>query len=90
MADPTEIDALKASLRGARHAVDAMTDVAARVDLADPHVDVPEADLDELQRLTLASAIAAQALRGLVESMLRRRGKIRDVAADAAAGGMEE
>ena len=42
----------------------------------DPHADVADADLDDLQRLTLANAIAAQALRGLVESMLKRRGKL--------------
>ena len=37
---------------------------------------MPDNDLDELQRLTLANAIAAQALRGLVETMLKRRGKL--------------
>jgi hypothetical protein len=90
MADLTEIEALKASLRGARRASDALTDVATRVDMADPRVDVADADLDELQRLTLANAIAAQALRGLVETMLRRRGKIQDVVTDSAGAGMEE
>jgi hypothetical protein len=76
MADVTEIEALKASLRGARAAADALAAVAERVDRTDPHTDVGETDLDELQRLTLANALAAQALRGLVETMLKRRGKI--------------
>ena len=89
MADLTEIEALKASLRGARRASDALTDVATRVDMADPRQDVADRDLDELQRLTLANAVAAQALRGLVETMLKRRGKLAAVAADGE-GGLEE
>jgi hypothetical protein len=89
MADLTEIEALKASLRGARRASDALTDVATRVDMADSHQDVADSDLDELQRLTLANAIAAQALRGLVETMLKRRGKLAAVVADGE-GGLEE
>jgi hypothetical protein len=90
MADLTEIEALKASLRGARRTADAMTDVATRVDMADPRSDVSEGDLDELRRLTLAHAIAAQALRGLVESMLKRRGKLEEAVAEGAGGGIEE
>lgn len=89
MADLTEIEALKASLRGARRAAAALDEVAARIDRQDAHAGVADADLDDLQRLTLANAVAAQALRGLVESMLRRRGK---VAATVEAGnaGIEE
>jgi hypothetical protein len=90
MADLTEIEALKASLRGVRRASDALTDVATRVDMADPRSDVADADLDELRRLTLANAIAAQALRGLVESMLKRRGKLEDAVAEGAGGGIED
>jgi hypothetical protein len=81
MADVTEIEALKASLRGAHGAAGALDAIAARVEAADSHSDVPDADLDDLQRLTLANAIAAQALRGLVETMLKRRGKLADEAA---------
>jgi hypothetical protein len=84
MPDLTEIEALKASLRGARSAAHALGDVAARVEATDPRADVADADLDALQRLTLANAVAAQALRGLVESMLKRRGKL--AAADVEAG----
>jgi len=86
MPDLTEIEALKASLRGARHAADALSEVAARTEAADPRADLPEGDLDQLQRLSLANAVAAQALRGLVESMLKRRGKLTEPVADGAGG----
>ena len=90
MADLTEIEALRASLRGARHSAAALSDVSGRVESADVHADVADADLEELQRLTLANAIAAQALRGLVESMLRRRGKVGAAAVDAGNSGIVE
>jgi hypothetical protein len=78
MADVTELEALKASLRGARATSDALSAIAAKVDATDSHTEVSGADLDDLQRLTLANAIGAQALRGLVETMLKRRGKLAD------------
>jgi hypothetical protein len=90
MADVTEIEALKASLRGARAAADALDGVAARAQSTDSHTDVADADLNDLQRLTLANAVAAQALRGLVESMLRRRGKLDDVPPSAPDAGTDE
>jgi hypothetical protein len=74
MPDVTEIEALKASVRGARGAADALAPVATKVEGTDPLGDIAGADLDDLQRLSLANAIAAQALRGLVETMLKRRG----------------
>ena len=90
MADLTEIEALKASMRGARAAADALSDVAARrIERWTRMPRLPDGDLDELQRLTLANAIAAQALRGLVESMLKRRGKIEEPVAEGA-GGIED
>ena len=90
MADVTEVEALKASLRGARNAAAALADVAKRVDGVDPHqADVAVDDLDALQNLTLANAIAAQALRGFVESMLKRRGKIAQASVEGS-GGIEE
>lgn len=90
MVDLTEIEALKASLRGARSAADALAEVAARVEATDPRDDVADADLDDLQRLTLANAIAAQALRGLVETMLKRRGKLAAVVAESGNAGVDE
>ena len=91
MADVTEIEALKASLRGARTSAAALTDVAKRVEAVDPHhADVGDADLDVLQNLSLANALAAQALRGFVESMLKRRGKLAQAAVEAGNAGIEE
>ncbi len=91
MADVTEIEALKASMRGALDAAAALADVAARVEATDPHGDVADADLDDLQRLTLANAVAAQALRGLVETMLQRRGKqAQGAAEESASAGVDE
>jgi hypothetical protein len=89
MVDLTEIEALKASLRGARGSAAALADVAARVESAAPSADVGDADLEDLQRLTLANAIAAEALRGLVESMLRRRGKV-SASLDTGNAGIDE
>lgn len=74
MADPTEIEALKASLRGALGAAEALAPAAGRVEQVDPQTDVAPDDLEELSRLALANALAAQALRGLVETMRARRG----------------
>jgi len=89
MPDLTEIEALKASLRGAHTSAAALGDVAARLEQMDAHADVADAELDDLQRLTLANAIAAQALRALVESMLKRRGKLA-VSMDSGSGGIDE
>lgn len=90
MADLTEIEALKASLRGARQAAVALNGVTSRVEATDARADVSDADLDDLQRLTLANAIAAQALRGLVESMLKRRGKLAAAVTESGNTGIEE
>ncbi len=91
MADVTEIEALKASMRGARSAAGALETVAARVEATDPHGDVSETDFDDLRRLTLANAVAAQALRGLVETMLKRRGKLaQETAEESGSAGVDE
>ena len=90
MVDLTEIEALKASVRGARSAAAALGDVAARVDRAGGDADVADADLDDLQRLSLANALAAQALRGLVEAMLKRRGKMAASVQSEDGGGIDE
>ena len=90
MVDLTEIEALKASMRGARSAADALAGIATKVEAIDPRQEVADADLDDLQRLTLANAIAAQALRGLVETMLKRRGKLAAAVADSGNAGVDE
>lgn len=74
MTDPNEIAALKASFRGALKTAAELGALAPRIEALDPHADVPATDLEELSRLTAAHAIASAALRGLVNTMLARRG----------------
>jgi hypothetical protein len=74
MTDTNEIEALKASLRGALSTADALVALRPKVEAFDSRGDVPADDLEELARVTLAHAVAAQALRGLVETMRTRRG----------------
>jgi hypothetical protein len=91
MADPNEIEALKASLRGVRRSAETLTAALAdRVEALDPREEIPDADLDDLQRLSSAHAVAAQALRGLVQTMLRRRGKVAAAATESGMAGVEE
>jgi hypothetical protein len=78
MSDPNEIEALKASMRGVRRTAEALAGIIERVEALDPQSDISETDLEALQRLSSAHAVAAQALRGLVETMLRRRGKLEE------------
>jgi hypothetical protein len=72
MPDPNEIRALKASFQGAIDSAQALEAIKARVMSLDSGADVSPEDLEELGRLTLAHAVASQALRGLVESMRMR------------------
>jgi hypothetical protein len=89
MTDSNEIEALKASLRGARRTADQLADLATRVEALDSRADIPEPELDALRRVTLAHAVAAQAVRGLVETMLKRRGKIVQETVAGSSGGDE-
>jgi hypothetical protein len=73
MPDPNEIRALKASFQGAIDSAQALEAIKARVMSLDSGADVSLEDLEELGRVTLAHAVASQALRGLVESMRARR-----------------
>ena len=74
MTDSSEIAALKASFRGALRSADALAALSPRVEALDPQADVPPPDLEELSRVTAAHAMASAALRGLVNTMLARRG----------------
>lgn len=74
MSDVNEIEALKASFRGALATAERLQDVKDRVAGLDPHADIAAEELEELARVTLAHAVAAQALRGFVVSMQTRRG----------------
>ena len=81
MPDPNEIAALKASMRGVMASLQDLRPVAERVEALDPHAEVSDEDLDDLRRQSGSHAVAAQALRGFVETMLKRRGKVPEVAA---------
>jgi hypothetical protein len=74
MSDPNEISALKASCRGALQTAQALADLSSRIEGLNPSSDIAAADLEELSRVTAAHAIASNALRGLVNTMLARRG----------------
>ena len=86
MPDPNEIAALKASMRGVMASLQDLRPLADRVEAFDPHADVSEADLEELKRASGAHAVAAQALRGFVETMMKRRGKVAEVGAIKSGG----
>jgi hypothetical protein len=74
MPDVNEMRALKASFLGALEAARALEAIKSTVLDIDSDGDIATSDLEELGRLTLAQAVAAQALRGLVEAIRTRRG----------------
>lgn len=74
MTDPNEISALKASYRGALSTAGALANLSARIEEVDPHTDIAPELLEELHRVAGAHALASAALRGLVNTMLQRRG----------------
>ena len=74
MTDVNEMEALKASFRGALAAGARLQELQDRVAGLDPHAEIDAEALAELGRVTLAHALAAQALRGFVVSMQTRRG----------------
>ena len=73
MVNVTEMEALKASLRGAISTSEGLLELRNRILALDPAGDISAGDLEALGVATLAHAVAAQALRGLVESMRARR-----------------
>jgi hypothetical protein len=74
MPDSNEIAALKASFRGAVATADALAALMPAIETLDPRADIGAAELEEIARVTLAHAVAAQALRGFVNTMRARRG----------------
>ena len=73
MTDPNGIEALKASFRGALDTADALAALKEKVVALDPSSGLSPQDLEELGRVTLAHAVASQALRGLVELLAASR-----------------
>ena len=86
MADVNEIRALKASIRGAVDTAEALDAVQAKVSALDDHAEIDAELIEDLGRITLAHAVASNALRGLIESMRARRGM---ATASTPAGGSE-
>jgi thiamine biosynthesis protein ThiC len=74
MADPNEIAALQASFRGAIGTAAALQELQEKVERIEPAAEIGANDLEDLARVTAAHAIAAAALRGLVVTMMARRG----------------
>ena len=73
MTDPNGIEALKASFRGALSTADALAVLEDKVMALDPASTLSAQDVDELGRVTLAHAVAAQALRAIVQSLISHR-----------------
>ncbi len=71
---PTRFQPSKLLYRGALQTAQALADLSSRIDALSPPSDIGQADLDDLGRITAAHAIASAALRGLVNTMLARRG----------------
>jgi hypothetical protein len=90
MPDPNELEALKASMRGVRRSAETLNGLGDRVEGLDPQSDISDADLGDLQRLSSAHALAAQALRGLVYTMLKRRGKVEEATTESGTAAPEE
>jgi hypothetical protein len=76
MTDPNGIEALKASFRGALSTADALAALSDKVLSLDPASTLFRENLDELRRVTLAHAVASQALRALLESLLADRSSL--------------
>ena len=73
MADPNEIEALKASLRGALSTAASLESLRAKVEGLERDAPLAPENLEELGRAALAHAVAAQALRGLIETIRNRQ-----------------
>ena len=73
MAQASEIEALKASFRGAVATAAGLAELQERVETLQPSEDVDEATLQDLARATSAHAVASAALRAFVERMIARR-----------------
>jgi hypothetical protein len=73
MSDPNEIRALKASFRGVVDTAGTLAALQGRIEALEERGDIGGDDLEELARIAAAHAVAAAALRGLVNTMQTRR-----------------
>ncbi len=76
MADPNEIEALRASVRGVLSTAASVGALKDKVEALDARAGITLEDLEELGRVSLAHAVAAQALRGLIETMRARQADV--------------
>jgi phage tail tape-measure protein len=91
MTNSGDVEALKAAMRGVRTTAEALSTLSPRVEALDARADAPDTDLEDLRRLSSAHALAAQALRALVETLGRKRGTtVEEAATGAATGGEAE
>lgn len=74
MADPHEIEALKASYRGALATARDLEAIGGEVGALESRAEIDRDVLESIARVSLAHAVSSQALRGFIESMLARRG----------------
>jgi hypothetical protein len=74
MMDRNEVQALQAAVRGALATSQGLAALRERIESLTAAA-LTDADLEELGRVTLAHAVAAQALRGLVERVVARVAK---------------
>jgi hypothetical protein len=72
MMDRNEVQALQAAVRGALATSEGLASLRERIEALTTGEALADAALTELARVTLAHAVAAQALRGLVERMVSR------------------
>lgn len=73
MSDVNEIRALKASFRGAHDTAQALAAIQPQVEALDDHGEPAGELLEALTRVTAAHSVASAALRGLVDTMVKRR-----------------
>ena len=76
MTDSNELEALKASYRGAVRTADALGSLRDRLEELHAIEALSDEELRDLARLTAAHAVASAALRGLVETIVTRRGGV--------------
>lgn len=75
MSERSEIEALKASLRGAAATSATLAVLQGRVEALESADALEDGLLQELARAASAHAVASAAVRGLVETIVARRGK---------------
>jgi len=90
MTNSGDVEALKAAMHGVRKTAEELSALSSRVEALDARADIPDSDLEDVRRLSSAHALAAQALRALVQTMLRKRGAIIEEGAGGSSGGDAE